>query len=165
MAEWAHVENNVVDELHDLLPENWKHVSGLRLSINDLSFLKELGWYRIAKNHTTYDPEAYKETGFDYTIREDDVLETNILYKYSDEELAQRFQDKKSSILNFVRDERSKRLTLSDWTQLPDVQATFDEATKTKWLVYRQQLRDLPTYYEIDENIREFNGINWPTVD
>jgi len=35
--------------------------------------------------------------------------------------------------------ERNKRLTETDWTQLPDV----PEATRLKWLTYRQQLRDI----------------------
>ena len=37
-----------------------------------------------------------------------------------------------------VRFERNKRLTASDWTQLPDVPL----ATKEAWAVYRQALRD-----------------------
>lgn len=38
-----------------------------------------------------------------------------------------------------VRRERDKLLSASDWTQLPDVPL----ATKEKWAVYRQALRDI----------------------
>ena len=38
-----------------------------------------------------------------------------------------------------IRAERKLRLTATDWTQLPDV----PEATRLKWQVYRQALRDI----------------------
>ncbi len=38
-----------------------------------------------------------------------------------------------------VKDERNRRLTATDWTQLPDV----PQAVKDKWSVYRQALRDI----------------------
>ena len=50
-----------------------------------------------------------------------------------------------------VRFERDKRLSLSDWTQLPDVPIT----TRQKWVEYRQALRD------ITEQPDPFN-IDWP---
>lgn len=41
-----------------------------------------------------------------------------------------------------IREWRNKELAASDWTQLPDVDATaiFD---KWAWAVYRQELRDM----------------------
>lgn len=39
-----------------------------------------------------------------------------------------------------VRAERDRRLSETDWTQLPDV----PEATRTLWAEYRQALRDIP---------------------
>lgn len=38
-----------------------------------------------------------------------------------------------------IKIERNRLLSLSDWTQLPDV----PESTKSLWLSYRQQLRDI----------------------
>jgi hypothetical protein len=40
-----------------------------------------------------------------------------------------------------VRDERNKRLSLSDWTQVSD--SPLDETQKQKWQSYRQLLRDV----------------------
>lgn len=40
-----------------------------------------------------------------------------------------------------IRKERDKLLMETDWTQLPDV----PEATKTKYAIYRQALRDITT--------------------
>ena len=38
---------------------------------------------------------------------------------------------------------RNNLLTLSDWTQMPDV--PLNEEKKTAWAVYRQELRDIST--------------------
>jgi hypothetical protein len=38
---------------------------------------------------------------------------------------------------------RNSLLYLSDWTQLPDVQETFDAEEKVRWAEYRQKLRDI----------------------
>ncbi len=52
-----------------------------------------------------------------------------------------------------VRSERGRRLTASDWTQLPDVPMAAKEA----WAAYRQALRD------ITEQADPFN-IVWPAL-
>ena len=43
-----------------------------------------------------------------------------------------------------IKIERNSRLEASDWTQLPDVIASRDEAWVNAWKDYRQALRDLP---------------------
>jgi len=52
-----------------------------------------------------------------------------------------------------VKSTRNDLLSLSDWTQMPDVSLT----TKSAWAVYRQQLRDITTQAD------PFN-IVWPTA-
>ena len=50
--------------------------------------------------------------------------------------------------LRVLRAERNRRLSKSDWTQLPDV----PEATRTAWQSYRQALRDITdTYTSLEE--------------
>lgn len=66
----------------------------------------------------------------------------------SPEEVAQRETDQWIG----VRADRNSRLTLSDWTQLPD--APVDHAA---WAEYRQQLRDVTTQSD------PFN-IVWPAT-
>ena len=44
---------------------------------------------------------------------------------------------------NFVRVERDKKLTKSDWTQLSDV--PLSDSKREEWQVYRQSLRDVPS--------------------
>ena len=52
-----------------------------------------------------------------------------------------------------VREERTRRLAASDWTQLPDVPL----ATQAAWATYRQALRDVP------EQAGFPTEITWPT--
>jgi hypothetical protein len=60
-----------------------------------------------------------------------------------------------------VIQERNKRLTETDWTQLADVY--MDGVTRGKWNDYRRQLRDLPTTgITYDEDFFPVN-VNWPT--
>jgi len=64
--------------------------------------------------------------------------------------------------MRLLREERTRRLVESDWTQFPDV----PDSTKTAWQSYRQQLRDLPSsaspklddIYELD-----LSSVTWPT--
>ena len=64
--------------------------------------------------------------------------------------------------MRLLREERDAKLLETDWTQNPDV----PETTKTKWQVYRQQLRDLPATadpklnsgYHLDPS-----SVTWPT--
>lgn len=54
-----------------------------------------------------------------------------------------------------LRNERNRRLSASDWTQLPDVKLT--ETQKEAWAVYRQALRD------ITAELEEPSGVAWPS--
>jgi hypothetical protein len=51
-----------------------------------------------------------------------------------------------------LRDERNRRLTATDWTQVADM----PEPTQLAWRPYRQALRDLP------ENTADPSAPNWP---
>lgn len=55
----------------------------------------------------------------------------------------------KESTLSFVRRERDRLLTESDWTQLPS--SNLSDSKKAEWESYRQTLRDLPA--NIGENL------------
>jgi hypothetical protein len=53
-----------------------------------------------------------------------------------------------------MREERNKRLTASDWTQLSD--SPLDSTAKASWATYRQDLRDVPEQTEFPTEI------TWP---
>lgn len=79
MANWAYVENNAVVEAHDLLPKNWRNVSGLNLSLDNLEFLKNLGWYKVTKTTVNYDARTHYISHNEYEVRANDVLEKPIV--------------------------------------------------------------------------------------
>jgi hypothetical protein len=79
MANWVHIENNEITGQYDLLPNNWKNMSGLNLAADDLPFLKSVGWYPVTKQSETWNDLTHYVSGYDYEIREDDVLESIVL--------------------------------------------------------------------------------------
>ena len=166
MANWAHVENNKVNGVYDLLPKSWRNVSGLRESSDNLDFLKNLGWYPVIKEHQLYNNIEYRENGVLHVFENDRVKETLVLVeKEADlEVLALSFDQLKHDFMINLRRERNKKLLETDWTQLHDVLLNMDDINKNKWSVYRQMLRDLPTVY-IDNEIIYLENVNWPNFD
>lgn len=79
MAYWAYVANGRVVEAHDLLPKNWRNVSGLNLAADDLVFLKSIGWYPVTNTKVDFDPRTHYIIRNDYEVRENDVLERPVV--------------------------------------------------------------------------------------
>tara|TARA_S200000501_G_scaffold47224_1_gene38090 strand:+ start:2153 stop:2521 length:369 start_codon:yes stop_codon:yes gene_type:complete len=64
--------------------------------------------------------------------------------------------------MRLLREERTRLLVESDWTQFPDV----PDSTKTAWQTYRQQLRDLPASASpsLDETHElDLSSVTWPS--
>ena len=163
MANWAHIENGEIKGQYDLLPKNWRNISGLDLSKNDLPFLKSLGWYPVTKSNETFNDLTHYVSGYNYQIQENDVLETIILTEKLPEP-EQDFSILKNNFIEELRKKRNELLVTSDWTQLQDVQNSFDELTKNKWIVYRQALRDIVEEYLNNETI-DINQVTWPLLE
>lgn len=157
MANWAFVENGKVEGVYENLPSNWRNISGLNFSSDNLEFLNSVGWYKIKKNHESFDNELYEIKDYDYCFGNNSVTESLILVQ-KDTPLSDEY--KHQLLLMQLREERNNRLKLTDWTQLRDVE--FDNKTRLKWVSYRQKLRDLPKKYE-NVNFR-IEEINWPEV-
>jgi hypothetical protein len=135
-------------------------VSGLDLSKDDLPFLKSLGWFPVTKNYQTYDATTTQVDGYEYTIESDTVYESYVLGEIQNKP---SFEFLKYNFLVNLREERNRRLAESDWSQLSDVQENFDDATKNKWKIYRQKLRDIPTLY-LDNEVISVTNILWPEL-
>jgi hypothetical protein len=159
MANWAHVENNEITEVHDVLPKNWKNVSGLDLVQHDIDFLKSLGWYPVV-NTESYDSTVYKITGYSYTFDNDTVTAHPTV-----EEIitVDNFGGNKARFIQQLREKRNELLIRSDWTQLLDIQNSFSKQEKYNWQMYRQKLRDLPDQYKNNE-IVDIDLVVWPTL-
>jgi hypothetical protein len=163
MANWVHVENNEITGQYDLLPKTWKNISGLNLAVDDLPFLKSVGWYPVTKQSETWNDLTHYVSGYNYEIREDDVLESIILSEKQPEP-QEEFSTIKYRFIEQLRSKRNELLANSDWTQLQDVQNSFDETTKNKWIVYRQALRNIVEDYSENE-IVNIEQVNWPSLE
>lgn len=82
MANYVYIENNNIQEYHDLLPKNWRNISGFYLLENDQNYLKSLGWYKVIKNQEIYDPSFQKITRYDYSFTGNEVYETPIIENF-----------------------------------------------------------------------------------
>lgn len=157
MANWVYIENNEIKEYYDILPNNWRNVSGLHLSADNLDYLKTLGWYPVNNLPREYDTENYQEAGFEYKFENDQVICKLLVIPISEEEKQRKIKEEENFILYSIRVERNKKLQDSDWTQFQDVSSTKSEEWKENWRVYRQKLRDIPNNFD-------HNTFQWPEV-
>jgi hypothetical protein len=158
MANWAHVQNGEIKELHDNLPMNWKNISGLRHSVEDINFLNSIGWFKVEKQYENFDESVYQISGFNYSINANQVIETYNLIQKEIEEVVSKTREE---LFYALREIRNNKLKESDWTQLQDVSSNFIAEEKRKWNNYRQKLRNLPKQYE-DVDFNKIEEIVWP---
>ena len=85
------------------------------------------------------------------TLR-DGVVYTAELVAVTDEDKAQREDDRLFQLGSVAREQRNRLLADSDWTQLGD----YSKPDKADWTVYRQALRDLPKQEGFPETLQ------WP---
>lgn len=74
MANWAYTENNIIIELHDQLPLNWRHISNLRLQYDNLEYLRSQGWLPV--RNVSFDEQTHVVTGWQHNIVGDTVVAT-----------------------------------------------------------------------------------------
>jgi hypothetical protein len=133
------------------------------LAADDLPFLKSVGWYPVTKQNETWNDLTHYVSGYNYEIRENDVLESIILTERQPEPV-EEFSTLKYRFIEQLRKKRNELLVSSDWTQLQDVQNLLDESTKNQWIVYRQQLRDIIQSYSENEVV-DIAQVNWPSLE
>ncbi|NBW15475.1 MAG: hypothetical protein EBR82_46550 [Caulobacteraceae bacterium] len=155
MAEWVVVEDNKITEYYDVLPTNWRHISGLNLSSNDEEFMKSLGWFKVI-TEGNFNPNSQLLLGYNYRIQDGKVYKTPNARDFTEEEIQQSIQGAKNAFFLDLRSTRNKLLQDSDYTQLNDVYQNMSEQERIEWQQYRQALRDLPSDYT------EVTSIQWP---
>jgi hypothetical protein len=160
MANYATVENNIVTGVYDLLPTNWKHISGLDKLENEIETLNSLGWYKVTKPVVSYDLATQYIKTYEWQFIDGEVQEIPVFDDIIPEDPALT-ELKFNSALYEMRKIRDQLLSECDWTELPSVQALHDDEWKTKWANYRQLLRDYPSKWISGEiNIWSFV---WPS--
>jgi hypothetical protein len=160
MHRWAFVEDNNIVELHYNLPTSWRNISGLQNAENDLEYLLALGWMPIDHEHQSFDPDIYCIQDYINTVGAERVVQTLKLIEVTASSTVP-FEIQKQDFMLQLRDIRDAKLKISDWTQLRD--SKLSEDSRNNWTVYRQALRDLPEFYNINEEIN-INNVVWPTT-
>jgi hypothetical protein len=84
---------------------------------------------------------------------------SNTIPKPTREELESRLEELiAAEPMKLLREQRDSKLLECDWTQGEDV----PESIKTKWKLYRQQLRDLPSTVTPKIENGVLTGFDWP---
>ena len=159
MANYATVENDEVTGVYDLLPTNWKHVSGLDKLENEIELLHSIGWYKVVKPIVDYDASSKYIKTYEWKFINGEVQELPIFDDIVPEDPALT-ELKFNNALYEMRKIRDQLLTECDWTELPSVQTLRDDEWKTKWANYRQLLRDYPSMC-ISGELNIWN-LTWP---
>lgn len=157
---YAYVEDNEIKKITDILPRNWKNISGLHLSVDNQEFLKSVGWYRIVRAHVSFDEETQKISSYEYLIEADYVNEIPQVIDKPESEIVTFFMKKEAFVVN-LRSMRDNLLKESDWTQFPDVVEIKSEEFTYRWKQYRQSLRDITEEYK-NNNIIDLESVVWP---
>lgn len=157
MKKYAYVENNIIIELVESLPERWKNISGLDKSRNDQNFLRNLGWYIIEHLPAQLGNNQYI-ADYDYTFVNNKVIGTPLVVTG----VTSTLETQKNYFLQVLRQTRNELLVKSDITQLIDVQQNMPEVKRNEWKIYRQALRDLPQVY-MNVTVYDTNLIIYPT--
>lgn len=168
MANWAYVENNSVVEVHDVLPENWKNISNLSASENDLALLKGFGWYPVNTVMPTIDQatQAYGDASFAFDPSTNTVTQTYAVTTISQMSDSDLFAQQRASFMQNLRNQRDVLLSKSDWTQTVDLVQAKGGVWTQAWAAYRQELRNLPETYNISplDVVVDYSQINWPAI-
>ncbi len=169
MSEWAYVNGEFeIQEVHGILPKNWRNVSNLHAFENTPEILQSLGWYPVVDTTQPIDILTQTYGPVEYTFdRPQNVVTKNspvvaVENPITQEQLfASQRQDFLSQLLQIVQ----RRLQESDWTQLPDVQEDKGTAWVSLWKDYRKQLRGLLEQYATPEyqHVIHINDVVWPS--
>ena len=157
MHRWAFVEDNNIVELHYNLPTSWRNISGLQNAENDLEYLLALGWMPIHHEHQSFDPDIYCVQDYINTIGSEKIVQTLKLIEVT----TVSYEIQKQDFMLQLRNIRDRKLKDSDWTQLRD--SKISEDSRKNWTIYRQELRDLPEFYNTNEEMN-INNVVWPTI-
>ena len=77
MATYAHIENNIITGVYDLIPNNWRNISNFYVLAENFDDIRSLGWRTIQKISDpviNIDTQRYGE--LIHTIENDEVVET-----------------------------------------------------------------------------------------
>lgn len=141
------VQKGVIVDGPRELPEAWGLIPNMK-SLSQQELI-DLGWFPHRIISVTGQHKMITATNFD--INGNEVIETYTTRDMTEDEIA----SENEAHWYGVREARNRKLSESDYTQLPDADLT--DAEKLNWASYRQALRDVT-------NQPDPNNILWPQV-
>lgn len=172
MATYAHIENNNITGVYDLLPDNWRNISNFYVFKDNFDEVRDLGWRKVQVNSSpNFDSDTQKLSDPKHRIDNDEVIEyrevidliiptSTPVAVFTEEQMLAAKIERHNLIMNELREKRNELLTNSDYTQLADIISKNGETLTAMYVTYRQTLRDLPSLYQ--DNL-DFNNIDMAT--
>lgn len=178
MANYAHIENNTITGVYDLIPSNWRNISNFYVLAENFDDIRSLGWRIVQK---TLDPTINTDTQrygeLIHTIENDDVVETRevitllvtpvieqVIVELSEEEQLAAKIERHNKVMTELRTVRNQLLANTDYTQLNDIIAINGIELTQLFVDYRQLLRDLPSLYEDNLDFSDINTVEYPIM-
>lgn len=149
---YAEIENNNIVEIYNVLPESWRNVSNFNSltdqELSDLSWTGNEGcsFYPVETNARPSFNPLYEIFEPEYSIDHDAKKVTGSWVQFPVET---------EKAWDIIREQRTARLSATDWTQLSD--SPLSEEEKNAYVDYRQKLRDITLQPD------PFN-IEWPQL-
>jgi len=181
MTVLAHVQNGEVTGVYDVLPESWNNISNLSaLDLNqDADFLSSLGWkiiqrsaipsyneftQRLTEPTYLYDPstDTVYENISVVNIENNLTIAANVVSQPPVDITVRQSMDHDTA-MQMLRAKRDSLLYTTDHTQLADVIAINGADLTAAYVIYRQELRDLPAAYENVTTFIDANTVVYPT--
>lgn len=161
MANFAYIKDDGDIEVYDLLPENWNNISNFN-SLDDWSFLNDLGWYKITHIEPEYDAET-QYLGDPYFVHEDDKVFQHLRVLDKEIPISNKHLTEWRSSWDDFRPHRDQLISAMDWRvarynrELRLGLTPTDDIYKIDQ--YVQRLADLPQLFP-DPNTAE-----WPVFE
>jgi hypothetical protein len=137
MANYVYVNNGIIEELHDEIPNNWKNVSNFYVLTEEER--KQLGWYNVVKIQPEYDPNT-QTLGYVYQY-----LKDNLVYETT-EVIDKPLEDTNKPIDTYAIQMAYMSNTNAQWDRVRESRTHLMLDMEWKYSRYNRQIRlGLPT--------------------
>lgn len=68
MIGYAFVNNNIIEDVRQTLPNNWRNISNFYIHKNNFEYLNTLGWYKVEEEIPNYNPATQKLDNWSYKL-------------------------------------------------------------------------------------------------
>jgi hypothetical protein len=176
MAKYAHIENNIITGVYDLMPDNWRNISNFFVYKDSIEELRSLGWRVVqTSSDPTFNIDTQKLSDLKFSIVNDEVIEYRDVedlpipfvepqIEFTEQQMLDAKIARHNVVMNELRTKRNLVLAASDYTQLADIIVQNGSELTALFVTYRQTLRDLPSIYEDNLDFNDVNSAEFPEI-